>query len=268
MNEILYDAGETEMINPSNEQFQLHNHDEYELYMFLEGNSTYVVEEKSYSLLPDDMIVIRKQEMHRVFHNGPAKYRRIVLSVSPSFFGKYGCAEYENAFCSNNSGNKISSKLVRSSGLYDAVMRLKKYSDNFSVLHTAIADSIMIEILYLINKISLFETADRINLPIKNVINYINNNFTGEIKLDMLCSRFYISKYHLCRIFKEATGLTVQGYIRQKRLTLANELLREGKSLTDAAMLAGFGDYSSFYRAYVKRCGKNPRSYASVTENR
>lgn len=261
MDNFLYNAYEAETSNPSNEHFQLHSHNEYEIYMFLNGDSRYVVEEKNYSLSSDDMIIIRKHEMHKVFHNTPAEYRRIVLSIAPEFFSSFCCTEYESAFRSNefNIGNKINAKNVHSSGLYDAVMRLKIYSNNFSEIYTPIAYSTMIEILYLINKISTFNTADIINMPIRNVIHYINNNFTNEIPLDMLCEQFYISKYHLCRIFKEATGLTVQGYIKQKRLTMADELVKEGRTLTDAAMLSGFSNYSSFYRAYMKRYHKNPR---------
>ncbi|MEE1350597.1 MAG: AraC family transcriptional regulator [Clostridia bacterium] len=262
MVELLYTANETETMNPSNEHFQLHSHNEYEIYMFLEGDATYVVEEKNYQLSPDDIIIIRKHEMHRVFHNSTGKYRRIVLSIAPEIFSSCGCEEYESKFCGNdfNIGNKIHSKIVHSSGLYDAVMRLKAYSNNFSEVYTPIAHSTIIEILYLINKISAFDTAEKINMPIRNVIHYINNNFTNEITLDTLCELFYISKYHLCRIFKEATGLTVQGYIKQKRLTMADELVKEGRTLTDAAMLSGFSNYSSFYRAYMKSYHKNPRS--------
>ena len=35
-----------------------------------------------------DMIIIRKHEMHRVFHNSSTMYRRFVLNVSPEFFIK------------------------------------------------------------------------------------------------------------------------------------------------------------------------------------
>ena len=89
----------------------------------------------------------------------------------------------------------------------------------------------MVEILHIINKISVFENPDETSKTIKNIINYINNHFTSDITLDSLCELFFISKYHLCRIFKQSTGLTVQAYIRQKRLLLVSELQKEGKSL-------------------------------------
>ena len=76
----------------------------------------------------------------------------------------------------------------------------------------------------------------------------------------MLAEKFYISKYYLCRAFHKATGLTVHDYIRLKRLNLARELKAEGKSISEAAMMAGFTDYSSFYRAYLKEYGVSPRN--------
>ncbi|MBQ7793297.1 MAG: AraC family ligand binding domain-containing protein, partial [Clostridia bacterium] len=85
----------------SNSHFMLHSHDEYEIFFFIEGDSHYVVEGNIYSLTPGDVIVIRKHQMHRVFHNSPKSYKRIVLMVSPAFFQNMQCGEYEQAFFSS-----------------------------------------------------------------------------------------------------------------------------------------------------------------------
>ena len=240
-----------------NDDFYLHEHSEYEIYLFLEGDSKYIVEIKNYSLAPGDIIIIRKHEMHRVFHNSPAKYSRFVLSVSPDFFKT--CPEYEKAFLKSDTGNKISSEIVHSSGIFDAVTRLQKYTGESGSIYSPAARAVVTEILYLISKVSSFETPYFTNATLKEIINYINNNFTSEISLSLLCDRFFISKYHLCRIFKAATGLTVQEYLRNKRLMLADELKKEGKTLSEAASAAGFTSYSSFYRYYIKKYGINPQ---------
>lgn len=261
MVDFLYSANDTTNLNPLKTQFHLHSHSDYEIYLFLEGNSKYVVEEKIYDLSPGDIIIIRKHDMHRVFHMGNQKYHRIVLMVSPDFFKRNNCAEYETVFLNKHAkaGHRINAEIVRSSGLLDAIMRLKYYSENFSNLYAPVSESIVTEILYLLNHVSAFETADTTNKIVKNVIDYINAHFTAEITLDALCEKFFVSKFYLCHIFKAATGLTIQQYIRQKRLTLADTLRSEGKTLTEAALSSGFGDYSSFYRAYVKKNHKSPR---------
>ena len=235
----------------NNKNFMLHTHDEYEIFLFLEGDSRYIVEQNSYSLKSGDIIIIRKHEMHRIFHNAPSRYQRIVLMISPQFFEKANCLEYEGAFFKqpSNIGHKIDSKLVHSSGLFDAFVRLRRYSNDVTV-SGPVTDAIVTEILYLISTISTYTAADHTTERVRSVIAHINEHFTEELNLDQLQEQFFISKYHLCRVFRQATGLTVHQYIRRKRITLVKELATEGKNLTEAALLAGFNDYSAFYRAY------------------
>ena len=262
MNEVYYSINDRNISKPTNVQFQLHCHDQYEIFLFLEGDAKYIVEEKSYTLEPGDIIIIRKHEMHRIYHNSSARYQRCVLMVSPEFFRQHNCQDYEAQFLRAPAGtdNKIAAELVRSSGLYDAFIRYKKYSEDYSIPENApILISTIIEILYLINKITGFSTSDITNEPMKSILLYINNRYTDDITLDMLAEKFYISKYYLCRAFRKATGLTVHEYLCRKRLALVRELNAEGRSISQAAMMAGFGDYSSFYRAYVKEYGCSPR---------
>ena len=263
MNPIYYHINENCTEQPTNDHYHLHNHDEYEILLFLEGDAKYIVEERTYSLEPCDIIVIRKHEMHRIYHNSMTRYRRVVLAVSPSFFQQNHCTEYEVQFSKapKGTGNKISADIVRSCGLFDAFSRYKQYSENYALdVNSPILVSILIEILYLINKTSGFTSSDMTGTPMKSVLLYLNNRYAEDISLDMLGDKFYLSKYHLCRAFKKATGLTIHEYIRRKRLTRVRELRAEGKNITQAAMEAGFHDYSSFYRAYLKEHGNPPKS--------
>ena len=41
---------------------------------------------------------------------------------------------------------------------------------------------------------------------------------------------------------------------------MVRELQKEGKNLTEAATLAGFNDYSTFYRAYTQKNINSPRN--------
>lgn len=262
MSENTYSILELSTDKPSNDEFHLHSHNDYEIYMFLQGDSEYVVEEKVYSLSPGDIIIIKKHEMHRIYHLSSKKYQRFVLMLSPDFFVQNGCEEFEKIFLSSyESGNKINAAMVESSGLYDAIMRFKKYSNDFIEPYTTVSKSILIEIIYLLNQVSNFENADTVNEKIKDLMHYINNNFTDKISLDSLCDKFFISKYYLCHIFKEATGLTVQQYIRDKRLVKAIALKNEGVPLTEAALQSGFENYSSFFRAFTRRYKSNPSNY-------
>ena len=258
----LYDLSESQTPCPSNINFHLHNHDDYEIFLFLEGDAQYVVEDKRYNLEPGDIIVIRKHEMHRIFHNNQVTYRRAILMVSPAFFQKYHCAEYEQQFlhAATSAGNKINAASVRSSGLLDAFVRYRRYSENYTQApDSPVLVSIIVEILYLINRTITFSAPDLTNDPLKSVIRYLNNRYTEDITLDMLEKKFFLSKYYICRAFRNATGLTVHEYLNRKRLTRVRELTASGCSIGDAASQSGFHSYSSFYRAYLKEFGAPPR---------
>lgn len=99
------------------------------------------------------------------------------------------------------------------------------------------------------------------NERIVKIKNYVDTHFNQDLTLEYLCKKFYISKYHLCRIFKSYTGLTVKEYINTRRLTVAKQMIFEGYNLTSVCYECGFKDYSVFYKAFKKFTGKSPRDF-------
>ena len=259
-----YEINEDEHKVTNNDGFQLHTHNEYEIYTFIKGDSDYVVENKIYDLNSGDMIIIRKNEMHRVHHKKECDYKRMVIMISPEFFKKYGCEEYEKVFTESSLDNKISVDMAKKTGLSDAIARLWKYYKTCKRKDAPVIISTITEILYLINEISDFKPSAVEPPLIKRIMNYITMNLSNDISLDRLANEFYVSKYHLCSIFKKFTGLTIGEYTTQKRLSMADDLVKEGESLSDAALKAGFKNYSSFYKAYKKSYGKIPRTSKQV----
>lgn len=56
---------------------------------------------------------------------------------------------------------------------------------------------------------------------IEELLRYINHNLTEDLSIETLARKYYLSKYHMMRKFKEETGYTVHNYIISKRLLLA-----------------------------------------------
>lgn len=256
-----YEAFEAETKTPSNERFKLHSHNDYEILLFLEGDVDYVIEGKVYSLSPGDIILIRKHQLHRPYHNTPKKYRRIVINITHDFFTENNCLEYEEQFINESLklDNKISSYIAKKSGIYDALLRLEKYTDNFSKEASPVYISSIMEILYLLSELDTFSEAEKTNPHFSRVMDYINEHFCEDVTLELLSEEFFISKYHLCRLFRKKTGLTFHQYLNRKRLDKSQELIKGGKSITDAAIMSGFKSYAAFYRVYVKEFGLSPK---------
>ena len=85
---------------------------------------------------------------------------------------------------------------------------------------------------------------------------YLSEHPEEDHTIDQLAARFYISKYHMMRLFRQETGYTITEYLTEKRLQNANELLRRGTPVTEACYQSGFRNYAAFLRAYKKKISR------------
>jgi hypothetical protein len=65
---------------------------------------------------------------------------------------------------------------------------------------------------------------------------------------------------------KYQINVSCSQFITQKRLIVAKNLISAGKPLEQIYNLVGFGDYSSFYRAFKREYGIYPSQYRKLGE--
>jgi len=73
-----------------------------------------------------------------------------------------------------------------------------------------------------------------------------------------------LSRYQLIRAFGRELGLTPHAYILQRRIALAQRLIRAGCDLAEVAVRAGFYDQSHLTRWFVRQFGVTPSRYSVV----
>jgi len=84
----------------------------------------------------------------------------------------------------------------------------------------------------------------------------------GEnVSLDALAHAAGIGPYHLCRVFRQETGLAPHAYQVQVRVRLAKTLLAQGLPISQAAADAGFADQAHFTRHFKRMFGVTPGRY-------
>ena len=93
---------------------------------------------------------------------------------------------------------------------------------------------------------------------------YIEDHPDEDLSLEALAKEFYVSKYHIAHVFKEKLGMSIHQYITKKRLALCREAILGKASITEVYQAFGFGDYSSFYRAFKKEYGISPKDYRDM----
>ena len=249
--------------NPDDRKFAMHVHESCEIFYFVSGNAEYLVEGARYPLESGSILIMRPSESHRTKISGSEKYERyainfpvsVIEDIDPehrllkAFFDRP--LGRGNLFLPMEFGDEdlheIFAEMCNKTSRYETQVNVKTHL--FWLLDR-------INRLWL--KRGLKEYAPPQNIS-ERIVLYVNSHLFEELSVPMLAELFFLSPSQFGRIFKQATGAAPWEYITIKRLTAAREKIRNGESIHNAAERCGFGDYSTFYRAYVKYFGHSPK---------
>ncbi len=258
---IIYTYSETTDISP---EYMLHCHNNFEIYYYIEGDVDYLVEGRAYRPTPHSLLLLSPNVFHGVKVNSASPYKRIALHFNPELI----TMERRHFLLSSfPSMEKHSGKEIYYQNLEE--YRLFSFFESFNQCALLDADTkewllpvyleallSQIKVMSLSNKAAVINS--NVSDTVSKIIYYLNQHLAESFSLDQISDRFFISKHHLNKVFKKATGTTVGDYLIYKRIVYAQQLLINGCSAGQAAEEAGFYDYSSFYRAYTKRFGHSP----------
>jgi AraC-like DNA-binding protein len=91
---------------------------------------------------------------------------------------------------------------------------------------------------------------------------YLEEHAQENVTLQALARSAGLSAFHLCRVFREAVGMTPHAYQTQVRVRRAKSLLQAGQPITLAAAEAGFYDQAHLTRHFKRIVGLTPGRYA------
>ena len=95
-----------------------------------------------------------------------------------------------------------------------------------------------------------------------DILSYISANALNKISIDDICVYAHVSKYHLCRVFKEKMGVTIGNFIKSRRLSVAKQLLADTDySITEIAHKCAFTDNSFFTKTFTSEFGITPTAF-------
>lgn len=248
---------------PNDKDFTMHIHEQCEIYCFVSGKAEYLVEGARYPLKSGSVLIMRPAESHRAKILDNEKYERYAVNFS---FAATDVIDPRRILMKPfldrplGRGNLYSARELGSETIHlfeemiddsDGYERRLKISTRLFLL---------LEMLY---KAYLRRATDKYAPPTElseQIVAYVNAHLFDKLSISLLAERFFLSTSQLGRIFRRATGTSPWEYITIKRLTAAREKMRCGESASSAAESTGFDDYSSFYRAYVKRFGCPPKN--------
>lgn len=94
----------------------------------------------------------------------------------------------------------------------------------------------------------------------------LQRRFRERLQLDDIARGLFVSPYHLCRLFREETGVTIHRYLNRLRLREALGPVADGSvELGELAFELGFSSHSHFTAAFRKEFGLSPRRVKKLT---
>ena len=252
------------------EDIPLHFHNFRKVLILQKGTIDYIIEGVYYHLRPGDVVLVDKGELHRPVFRDDKEYERTILYLSDAFFESMGADGAYLAGCFDDKSElrrhvMHGVRTVRE--LVDACVDEMADGANASSGRPLFLQKIRV-MEFLIRLNDLYFTYEQegkplggtsINANVLGAMDYISAHLAGDLSVEQIAGCVHLSRYHLMHLFKAETGYTINEFITDKRLILAERLMREGTSLTEVCYASGFTSYSSFYRAYRKKYAKSPR---------
>ena len=247
----------------------IHHHDFYEMYYFLGGDVTYLIEGEKYKLNVGDLVFINPMELHQPIVDSGSVYERFVLWIDRSFLSSLSDKNMDFASCfkeaKNRHVNVFHTSIMKRGDIYSLLENIAREAYSDHVGHEKYSEALLTILLCEVSRIidagNQMPTVTQQPNLISRVTDYINNHYAEDLSLDALANRFFVNKYYLSHEFSEQLGIGLNRYITLKRLSIAKELLSNGIPAGEVATKCGFRNYTTFYRLFKLEYDTSPSNF-------
>ena len=251
-----------------------HYHEFCKLLLLISGRGGYVVDGQRYLLQPGDVVLIGSRSAHRPELEEDSAYERIIIYISPEFLQQSSTADCDllDLFSARH-GHVLRLKENHRKKVFGMAADLEQELSGDGYGREILSNTDLLRMLVEIARQQRRNDAQNPhpvipqNPRVLEWMRYIDKHLAEDMDMDSLAERFYISKYHMMRLFRAQTGFTIHTYLMQRRLLAARQLIEKGMRATEACYRTGFRSYSSFTRAYNKHFGSTPTGRLTQQQN-
>lgn len=239
---------------------QFHYHQSYELYVLEEGSHDFLIDDAIYGIDAGDVALLKPSLFHKSRNNQFCA--RTCVYFTDRFLKKYytdrsirsllKCFEQEIVTVSKEDLPRVKKLLLQ--------LEKEREADEDNRIFVYLA-----ELLTLLNRnrhTSKEAKSYTAHARIAPVLSYIHTNYNQIGTIEEIADRFYLSKYYLCRIFKESTGLTLLQYINNIKIQQAcNLLVHTDMTILEVATACGFNSSMYFCKMFKAALSVTPGEF-------
>ncbi len=242
--------------NASLHQTTSHIHKECEIYLNINGNVSFEVENHIYPVKRGSVIITRPYEYHHCIQHSNENHEHFWITFSAE--------ETENfleMFFNRRKGknNLITLTEEKLNELCDVMWSL--IANENDLLKRRIDFLRLFQIISGGRQESYQNNEEYLPDDVRTALRYMEEHLTEKIDIATLCDFCNVSVNTLERHFKEALGLSPFSMLRKKRLIASLQYLRYDDSVAEAALKSGFSDYSNYIQLFRKQFGMTPLKY-------
>ena len=237
-------------------QHESHIHEECEIYLNLSGDITFEVEDSMYPISRGCLILTQPYEYHHVIYHSDRPHRHYWITFSCDGTQEFLKIFYDRKKGRNNLRILDEEKLKTVCGQLDRLL----HEDSDSLTRMIV----FLQLMQLLQSDGTALTPEHGNNMPQDVmiaLRYMDEHLTEELDIKAIAAFCCTSVNTLERHFSEVLGTSPFRMLRQKRLLRSVLHLRNGCSVTEAAMKSGFPDCSNYIQLFRKTFGMTPLQY-------
>jgi AraC-like DNA-binding protein len=246
------------------------------LYYVISGNGAFVCDDEKYIIKNNSLLLVPAGVRYRFIADGTLSlisvnfdYTKAKSDIVAPMLPK-AASEFETSMITEkgvfDDFDALSSflKLENARDMATDFTRLTEeflYKKKFySELSSAIVKRIIFKIL------RALATDKKAEKKAELILSYIRENYAQKISNVHIAETFGYHPYHVNRLVKASTGMTVHKYLSFIRIEAAKRFLCEtDKSVTEISELCGYEGLCTFSREFKLKVGKTPGEYRRNT---
>lgn len=272
MSQNLYEPTENFYIEKTTRKYpmaSMHYHHSYEFYYLVRGEREYFIGDEFYKIEDGDIVVIPPNILHRT--DGKSVTRFLVY-FSDLFLKRFFTPEMISSFPLDRVLVLRPDESLRELLEQDLNLMLDEFNkdtDHPDTVASFFAGFLCRMLFSIAHARNNYVTDSYTDGRVGQIIRFINEHYSEIDDIEQIAEHFFISKYHLCRIFNKSLGLPLISYLNTIKIRAASELMRNEKlNLTDIATRCGFNSPSYFCKVFKSEKGVPPTVYRKQLHNK